>query len=143
MNGRYIFRSHKTFVKPSDTQNLCRNPKPRSVPTKSNAKPHHTPKQPNRNPKPDTRKPIVHSLRNSWSRTCTVVAQQSEYFALIHDLNPDHRKDLKRRSPNLGPYTTKGCFKGTPLEDLFFRSFRWSGKRKHETATAMVTTCMR
>ena len=51
---------------------------------------------------------------------------------------PDHRKDPKSRSPNLGPYTTKGYwiwdpillggyFKGTPLGDLSFRSFRWSG----------------
>ena len=40
---------------------------------------------------------------------------------------PDHRKDPKSRSPNLGPYTTKGYFKRTPFGDLFFRSFRWSG----------------
>ena len=30
---------------------------------------------------------------------------------------------------NLGPYTTKGYLKGTPLWDLFFGSFRWSGLR--------------
>ena len=28
---------------------------------------------------------------------------------------PDHRKDLKSSSRNLGPYTTKGYSKGTPL----------------------------
>ena len=40
---------------------------------------------------------------------------------------PDHRKDLKNRSLNLGPYTTKGYFQGALLGVLFFRSSRWSG----------------
>ena len=31
---------------------------------------------------------------------------------------PDPREDLKSRSPNLGPYTTKGYFIGTLLRDL-------------------------
>ena len=33
----------------------------------------------------------------------------------------------KSRSPNLGPYTAKGYFTEAPLQDLLFRSFRWSG----------------
>ena len=41
--------------------------------------------------------------------------------------DPDHRKDLKSRSPNLGPYTTNGYFQGALFGDLFFRSIRWSG----------------
>ena len=32
---------------------------------------------------------------------------------------PDHWKDLKSRSPTLGPYTTKGDFQGALLGDLF------------------------
>ena len=48
--------------------------------------------------------------------------------AVMLMVNPDHRTDLKNRSPHLGPYTTKGHFQGTLLGDLFFRSIRWSGK---------------
>ena len=32
---------------------------------------------------------------------------------------PDHRKDLKNRSPNLGPYTTKGTLKELPYRIYF------------------------
>ena len=44
--------------------------------------------------------------------------RQSEWYSIGYSamycrrcstgLYPDHRKDLKSRSPNLGPYTTKG-----------------------------------
>ena len=40
---------------------------------------------------------------------------------------PDPREDLKSRSPNLGPYTTKGTLKEPPLRDLLFGSSRGSG----------------
>ena len=36
--------------------------------------------------------------------------------------NPDPREDLESRSPNLGPYTTKGKLIVTPLKDLLFGS---------------------
>ena len=50
------------------------------------------------------------------------------YLGGFQGHTPDHRKDLKSRAPNLGPYTTKGyLFKGTLLGDLYFRSFRWPG----------------
>ena len=32
---------------------------------------------------------------------------------------PDHRKDLKSRSPNLGPYATKGTLKELP-QGIYF-----------------------
>ena len=37
--------------------------------------------------------------------------------------NPDPREDLESRSPNLGPYTTKGTVWEPPLRDLLFGSF--------------------
>ena len=40
---------------------------------------------------------------------------------------PDPREDLESRSPNLGPYTTKGTLKEPPLRDLLFGSSRGSG----------------
>ena len=46
--------------------------------------------------------------------------------------NPDPREDLEGRSPNLGPYTTKGTLKEPPLRDLLFGSSRGSGKRLKE-----------
>ena len=42
--------------------------------------------------------------------------------------NPDPREDLESRSPNLGPYTTKGTLQEPPLRDLLFGSSRGSGK---------------
>ena len=33
---------------------------------------------------------------------------------------PDPREDPKSRSPNLGPYTTKGTFLGTPIKGSAF-----------------------
>ena len=42
---------------------------------------------------------------------------------------PDPREDLESRSPNLGPYTTKGTLKEHPLRDLLFGSSRGSGYR--------------
>ena len=33
---------------------------------------------------------------------------------------PDPREDPKSRSPNLGPYTTKGHFIGTPYKGIYF-----------------------
>ena len=54
-------------------------------------------------------------------------------------LYPDHRKDLKNRSPNLGPYTTKGTLKEPLLRIYFFwilpvvwlneSRHRWVGRR--------------
>ena len=38
--------------------------------------------------------------------------------------NPDPREDLESRSPNLGPYTTKGTLWEPPLRDLLFGSSR-------------------
>ena len=43
-------------------------------------------------------------------------------------VNPDPREDLESRSPNLGPYTTKGTLYAPPLRDLLFGSSRGSGK---------------
>ena len=40
---------------------------------------------------------------------------------------PDPREDLESRSPNLGPYTTKGTLQEPPLRDLLFGSSRGSG----------------
>ena len=40
---------------------------------------------------------------------------------------PNPREDLKSRSPNLGPYTTKGTLREPPLRDLLSRSSRGSG----------------
>ena len=34
------------------------------------------------------------------------------------------REDLESRSPNLGPYTTKGTLEELPLRDLLFGSSR-------------------
>ena len=42
---------------------------------------------------------------------------------------PDPREDLESRSPNLGPYTTKGTLEEPPLRDLLFGSSRGSGLR--------------
>ena len=42
------------------------------------------------------------------------MAVQRSLEPKILALNPDHRKDLKNRSPNLGPYTTKGTLKELP-----------------------------
>ena len=39
---------------------------------------------------------------------------------------PDPREDLESRSPNLGPYTTKGALQEPPLRDLLFGSSRGS-----------------
>ena len=41
--------------------------------------------------------------------------------------SPDPRKDLKSRSPKLGPYATEGYLEGTPLRDLLFGDSRGSG----------------
>ena len=41
--------------------------------------------------------------------------------------DPDPREDLESRSPNLGPYTTKGTLQEPPLRDLLFGSSRGSG----------------
>ena len=40
---------------------------------------------------------------------------------------PDPREDLESRSPNLGPYTTKGTLEEPPLRDLLFGSSRGCG----------------
>ena len=43
---------------------------------------------------------------------------------------PDPREDLESRSPNLGPYTTKGTLEEPPLRDLLFGSSRvWNPDR--------------
>ena len=47
---------------------------------------------------------------------------------MVHGYS-DFREHLESRSPNLGPYTTKGYFIGTPppLRDLLVGSSRGSG----------------
>ena len=47
--------------------------------------------------------------------------------------HPDRREDLESRSPNLGPYTTKGTLQEPPLRDLLFGSSRGSGHTSKET----------
>ena len=44
--------------------------------------------------------------------------------------DPDPREDLESRSPNLGPYTTKGTLSEPPLRDLLFGSSRGSGQER-------------
>ena len=39
---------------------------------------------------------------------------------LDKSINPDPREDPESRSPNLGPYTTKGYFIGTPIKGSTF-----------------------
>ena len=56
--------------------------------------------------------------------------QQSEYArcqSLACPPYPDPREDLESRSPNLGPYTTKGTLSEPPLRDLLFGSSRGLG----------------
>ena len=42
---------------------------------------------------------------------------------LDKSINPDPREDPESRSPNLGPYTTKGYFIGTPIKGSTFWFF--------------------
>ena len=76
----------------------------------------HVRKKKHRNPNSKSYKAPSHS------RTPTI--------ALVVPLyqDPDAREDLKRISPNLEPYTTKGYFIGTPLRDLLFGSSQNSGE---------------
>ena len=60
----------------------------------------------------------------------TIIGDYRDPFphSLRRTRDPDAREDLKSRSPNLGPYTTKGTLKEPPLRDLLFGSSRGSGE---------------
>ena len=53
--------------------------------------------------------------------------------------NPDHRKDLKHRSPNLGPYTTKGTLKELPSGIYFSDPSSGLGNNCPDPATVVKT----
>ena len=51
----------------------------------------------------------------------------TELLTMLLASFPDPREDLESRSPNLGPYTTKGTLQEPPLRDLLFGSSRGFG----------------
>ena len=53
---------------------------------------------------------FVCAVWTSW----VVLPVLSQHCDITLTVTPDHRKDLKNRSPNLGPYTTKGTLKELP-----------------------------